>query len=257
MVEELNFQNLFIQGAIKAGCINTPTVIRGIVKRRQVKEAETAKVDYFYMDTGYFGNFKTVGNPSGRKIWHRVVKNELQKSVLEFWPSDRWEKLVRGDKRLKWPGWKKKGKSILLILPNPKSCNFFDLNYDIWYKETIDTIKANTDRPIIERVKGSRGERNEYSIYDALDEDVFATVAFNSIAAMESIAYGVPAFVKVPCAAWPLASKDLSLIEQPYYPDEQLVQQHCRSLAYGQFLEEELVDGTAWRTLNNEINRKR
>ena len=131
------------------------------------------------------------------------------------------------------------------------------INYDVWYKETIDTIKANTDRPIIERVKGSRGERNEYSIYDALDEGVFATVAFNSIAAMESIAYGVPAFVRVPCAAYPLASKDLTNIEKPYYPDEDLIQQHCRSLAYGQFLENELRDGTAWRILNNETYCKR
>jgi hypothetical protein len=75
-------------------------------------------------------------------------------------------------------------------------------------------------------------------------------VAFNSIAAMESIAYGVPAFVSVPCAASPLALTDLSQISKPFYPDEMLVKKHCCSLAYGQFTGEEISNGTAWKILN-------
>jgi hypothetical protein len=75
-------------------------------------------------------------------------------------------------------------------------------------------------------------------------------VAFNSIAALESVIYGVPAFVTVPCAASPLALTDLSQISTPVYPDESLVQQQCASLAYGQFTAEEVIDGTAWRLLN-------
>ena len=77
-----------------------------------------------------------------------------------------------------------------------------------------------------------------------------ATVAFNSIAALESVIYGVPAFVTVPCAASPLALTDLSQILTPFYPDESVVQQHCASLAYGQFTGEEISNGTAWKILN-------
>jgi hypothetical protein len=75
-------------------------------------------------------------------------------------------------------------------------------------------------------------------------------VAFNSIAALESVLYGIPAFVSVPCAASSLALSDLTKIEKPYYPDESLVHKHCYSLAYGQFTHEEIINGTAWEILN-------
>jgi hypothetical protein len=82
---------------------------------------------------------------------------------------------------------------------------------------------------------------------------VFATVSFNSIAAIESVAYGVPAFVSVPCAASALASTDLTKIATPFYPDETLVHQHCASLAYGQFTPEEIVNGTAHELLTRDV----
>jgi len=114
----------------------------------------------------------------------------------------------------------------------------------------METIKQHTDMEIVIREKGSRSSRQHYSIFDALDQGVFATVAFNSIAAFESVIYGVPSFVTVPCAASPLALNDLSRISKPFYPDESLVQQHCASLAYGQFTGEEIANGTAWKILN-------
>lgn len=233
--------------------ITKPFVTRGIVKRKNIHHCQNTARPFYYMDTGYFGNFTSKTNPQGKKKWHRIVKNELQKSTIEKdWPSDRWEALVEADSRLEWKGWKKGGDKILLVLPNPKSCNFFGMNYDEWYNKTINFLKNNTDKKIVTRKKGSRGDRNTYSIYDALDDGVFATVTFNSIAAMESIAYGVPAFVEVPCAAWPLASQSLQNINQPYYPDPDLVKQHCYSLAYGQFTRQEIDNGTAWKILNSK-----
>ena len=209
------------------------------------------------MDTGYFGNFVSPGNPSGKKKFTRIVKNDLQKHWLEQVPSDRWDKLVKWDPRLKWSGWKKHGKKILVIVPNRKSCVFYGYDVDPyvdgqrpWLESTIEIIKKNTDMEIIVREKGSRSQRQHHSIYDALDQEVFATVAFNSIAALESIVYGVPAFVTVPCAASPLALTDLSKIATPWYPDPALVAQHCHSLAYGQFTHEEIANGTAWKLLN-------
>jgi hypothetical protein len=119
-----------------------------------------------------------------------------------------------------------------------------------WLETTIDTIKKHTDMQIVVRHKGSRSDINNDSIYDALDQGIFATVVFNSIAAIESIAYGIPAFVTVPCAASPLALTDLSKIATPWYPDPASVAQHCQSLAYGQFTSDEIVNGTAWKILN-------
>jgi hypothetical protein len=235
----------------------TPSIFRGVVKRKHIHRHWQDKKDFYYIDTGYFGNFASPGNPSGRKLFHRIVKNDLQKHWLEKHSSDRWQEICKIDPRYQWKGWKKKGKKILVIVPNRKSCVFYGYDVDPyingekpWLMKTIETIKKHTDMEIIIREKGSRTDRQNYSIFDALDEGVFATVAFNSIAALESVIYGIPAFVTVPCAASPLALTDLSQISTPLYPDETLVQEHCASLAYGQFTHEEIANGAAWRILN-------
>lgn len=231
-----------------------PLVVRGVVDRKKIRSCRQQNRDFYYTDTGYFGNFTNKGNPGGKKLFLRIVKNDLQKHWIEHWPSDRWKDLLKIDSRLNWPGWKTKGNKILLVLPNPKACVGYEIDFETWKSNTLKTIKNHTDMPVIVREKGSRGHRQHYSIYDALDEGVFATVAFNSIAAMESIAYGVPAFVSVPCAASPLALTDLTKIETPYYPDEMLVKKHCCSLAYGQFTHTEILNGTAWKILNRDNN---
>jgi hypothetical protein len=239
---------------------SAPSIFRGVTKRKYIQQHWQDKKDFYYIDTGYFGNFTSFGNPGGRKLLHRIVKNDLQKHWLENCPSDRWEEICKIDPRYQWKGWKKKGNKILVIVPNRKSCVFYgyeegkmkdrDESKPTWLMNTIDTIKKHTDMEIVIREKGSRSARQHHSIFDALDENIFATVAFNSIAALESVIYGIPSFVTVPCAASPLALTDLSQISTPFYPDQSLVQQHCASLAYGQFTGEEIANGTAWKLLN-------
>ena len=237
-----------------------PPIFRGVVKRKYIQQHWQDKKDFYYMDTGYFGNFISPGNPGGKKLFHRIVKNDLQKHWLEKYPIDRWQEICKIDPRYQWKGWKKKGNKILIIVPNRKSCVFYgyeegkaedrDESKPTWLMNTIETIKKHTDMEIVIREKGSRSARQHHSIFDALDEDIFTTVTFNSIAALESVIYGIPSFITVPCAASPLALTDLSQIAKPFYPDELLVQQHCASLAYGQFTEDEISNGTAWKILN-------
>lgn len=239
---------------------SAPSIFRGVVKRKYIQQHWQDKKEFYYMDTGYFGNFISPGNPGGKKLFHRIVKNDLQKHWLEKYPSDRWQEICKIDPRYQWKGWKKKGNKILIIVPNRKSCVFYgyeegkikdrDDSKPTWLMNTIETIKKHTDMEIVIREKGSRSARQYHSIFDALDQGIFATVAFNSIAALESVIYGVPSFVTVSCAASPLALTDLSKISTPFYPDELLVQQHCASLAYGQFTVEEIANGTAWKLLN-------
>ena len=224
-----------------------PLVVRGVIKRDHVAACEKIGRDFYYIDTGYLGNFPSPGNPSGKKIWHRVVKNENQHSKIRNVPADRWENLINQDPRLKWSGWKNYNKKILLVMPNPKACKYYGVNYDTWVEETNRVIKEITDLPVEVRIKGSRSDRNKkYSIYDALDSGTQITIAFNSIAALESIAYGIPAIVSVPCAATPLAGTDLKSIINPTKPDVNLIAQQCMSLAYGQFTMEEILSGKAY-----------
>lgn len=222
-------------------------VVRGVIKKDYVVECIKNNRDYYYIDTGYVGNFPSSGNPSGKKKWHRVVKNENQHSSIRDVPNDRWKQLIEDDPRLKWTGWKNYNKKILLVMPNPKACRYYDIDFDTWKNETIEKIKTYSDLPIEVRIKGSRTERNiGYSIYDAFDSGVYATVALNSIAALESVLYGIPAFVSVPCAASPLASTDLSMLKNPYKPTIETINKQAHNIAYGQFTVDEIISGTAY-----------
>jgi hypothetical protein len=228
-----------------------PMVVRGVTSKSEIVDCQKNKRDFYYIDTGYLGNFPSMGNTSGKKIWHRVVKNDLQHSVAQDVPPDRWLNLLKQDPRLQWPGWKNYNKKILLVLPNPKACRYYDIDCEQWIEETTEKIKIYSDLPIEVRVKGSRSERNHgYSIYSAFDSGVYATVSFNSIASLESVLYGIPAFVSVPCAASPLASTDLSMLKNLYRPSQETMTKQCQTLAYGQFTQEEIANGTAWKILN-------
>ena len=56
------------------------------------------------------------GNPGGKKLFHRIVKNDVQKHWLENHPNDRWKEICKIDPRYQWKGWKKKGNKILIIV---------------------------------------------------------------------------------------------------------------------------------------------
>ena len=133
-------------------------------------------------------------------------------------------------------------------MPNPKACKWYNIDYDKWVKDTKEQIAKYSDLPVEVRIKGSRSERNKgYTIYDAFDSGVYATVAMNSMAALESVLYGIPAFVSVPCAASPLASTDLSQLANPFKPKTKLIERHCRNLAYTQFTIDEILSGVAYK----------
>ena len=90
----------------------------------------------------------------------------------------------------------------------------------------------------------------------ALQRDVHCLVTYNSIAAVEALILGKPVFVMGPNAAEPMANTDLSKINNPMMPTPEKVIQLCCNLAYGQFTPSEMVDGTAWRILNEFYDRK-
>lgn len=231
------------------GSIPGPYIIRGIASKQLIEYAVETGQDYYFIETGYFGNYTSEWNPGAKKIFHRLVKNNMQQEYVLDVPPDRWRMLEQVDPRLKWPGWKRDGRNILLVAPSEKPCQFYNIDKEQWIRDTIALIKKHSDRPIITREKMSRGHRTDNSIYDAFDKDVYCVVTYNSIAAVEAVAYGIPAFALAPTAAKPVTRNNLSLIESPYYPDEDFVQRWTHSLAYGQFHVDELANGTALLTM--------
>lgn len=260
-MNEITLEETFVEGSeykttTDINESHLPMVVRGVTSKSEIEICKSKSRDFYYIDTGYVGNFPSPGNAQGKKLWHRVVKNDLQLIQPIDVPSDRWQTLISQDPRLMWKGWKNFNNKILLVLPNPKACRYYNIDCDKWILETTELIKTYSDLPIEVRVKGSRVDRNHgYSIYQAFDSGVFATVSFNSIASLESVLYGIPSFVTVPCAASPLSSNDLSLLRNPYKPTVQEIESMCKTISYGQFTKEELKSGQAWNILNEIIDK--
>lgn len=225
-----------------------PILIRSIVKKDLIKERLKSNKTFYYMDSGYFGNYKGIGNPTGLKLFHRIVKNGLQHDEIIERPSDRWDALgIPLHKQ------KRNGKHILLVLPSKKPCSFYNVDLDQWTFDTVRTIKKYTDRPIKIREKADRTTRLKKSIYDDLNK-CHAVVTFQSIAAIESVAFGVPAFTLAPTAADPVCDKDLSKIENPSIHHIDKLRAWAHHLAYGQFHISEFKNGKAWRLLQKDEN---
>jgi len=234
--------------------ITEPILVRGIAAGKFIDYVRAKEQDYYFIETGYFGNYVCEGNTGARKFWHRIVKNEMQHTKIIDVPDDRWSAMCKYDTRLEWKGWKKLGSKILLVAPSEKPCKYYGVNKDEWIASTVATLKKYTDREIVIREKADRTERTSRKvIYEAFDEDVFAIVTYNSIAAAEAVAYGIPAFALAPTAATPVCLDDLSKIESPYYPDYEFVRKWLSSLAYGQYNLTEIITGVAWKmVLENE-----
>ena len=227
-----------------------PLVIRGIMKHKIIKRCWADQRDFYYMDSGYFGNRPSAANPNGWKYWHRIVPNNLQHDTVIDRPADRWERLnIRMRPR------QQHSRNILIVAPDEKPCTFYGITLDQWLSSTIETIKKHTDRPIVTRQRpASRTDRKTQRAEDWL-ADVHAVVTFNSSAATESILAGVPVFVTAPCnAARPVSNLDLTKIETPWFPTDDERHAWACHLAYGQFHTTELRDGTATRILKETPN---
>jgi hypothetical protein len=224
-----------------------PIVLRGILKKKIIHRCLKDGRDFYYMDTGYFGNEVTTANPNGWKYWHRIVKNDLQHSEIIPRPDDRFKKF---NKTI--APWKKDGRVILIAAPDAKPCKYYDIDQEKWIADTVATIKQYTDRPIIIRERAAKriDRVSTNTLQEALDLDVFALVTFNSVAAVESVFHGIPAFTLAPAnAASPVALQDLTKIETPYYADVDKLYAWACHLAYGQFHIHELKYGEALRIL--------
>lgn len=227
-----------------------PVAFRGMAKKDIILDCETSGRDYYYIDTGYLGNLNK------RKDYHRVVKNNVQHTTPIDVPSDRWEKLKKNSKRQIYSSSWKIGSKILVVTPSEKPCKFYGITRDKWLESTICTLKENTDREIIIRDKPERRKRvGELSIYNQfVNDDVYAVVTYNSIAATEAVAFGIPAFADAPInAAKTVCSRNFSKIENPYLPDREQVDKWLHWLAYCQYHVDELKNGTAYK-IQQEYN---
>jgi hypothetical protein len=225
-----------------------PVVLRSILKNKIMNRCRETGRDFYYVDSGYLGNTVSPRNRFGNKLWHRIVKNGLQHTEIQKRPSDRFDRLG-----ITWARKKLSGSKIIVAAPDDKPCRHYGIDLDTWINDTVSKLKQHTDREIVvrQRVKHKTVRMVHDPLSTVLVQDVHALVTFNSNAAVEAVIAGVPAFVLAPeHVAMPVASTDLSMIEDPVWPEQDLMHAWLCHLAYCQFHVKELIHKNIWNILN-------
>lgn len=194
---------------------------------------------WIYWDRGYARRvFATwlpkgsdMGIPGGYYRWHI---RHFQLGYIRNLPSDRWDKL-----KIEARPWKNNPKGHVIIAhPTPTYSKFHQI--EGWTDNIIRKLSLITDAQLVVRDKETKRP---------LQKDVEGArclVAHGSNAAVEAAILGCPVIVHKCSAASLVGVTDLGDIRNLKYPDRQA---WFNSLAYSQFTEEELVDGTMWRLL--------
>jgi hypothetical protein len=218
-----------------------PIVLRGIMKHKVMKRCWQDQRTFYYVDTGYFGNEPNHRNPRANKIWHRIVPNDLQHTTIRTRPTDRWQSFGRALPT------RRHGTNIVIAVPDDKPCVFYGIDRQTWLDDVTQQLSAHTDRPVIVRTREK--SRQHRMINRPLTQDLkdaHALITFNSMAAVESVMQGVPAIVLSPThAAAPVSSGRISDVENPFWPDQDLLHAWLCHLAYSQFNVSEMRSGRA------------
>ncbi len=231
--------------------IEIPVAFRSMTKRKEIYKCWETGRPFYYIDNGYMGNLMK------KKIFYRVVKNNIQHTKYKSMPGDRFEKLVKVAPYMQYNGKKDQSKQngpILVVTPSEKPCQFYNITKQEWLNSTIAEIKKHTDRPIIIRDKGLRFERIKDNSVAAqcFREQIHSVVTYQSMAALEAMHYGIPAFTMAPSCVDQVANKDLSNIEDPYYPPEEQFIELLHFLAYCQYTVPELGSGSVVKMIEEK-----
>jgi len=203
---------------------------------------------YLFIDAGYL-----LAKPHLTNIdtWQlRIVPNAYQMNWISKNQDD--SKLIAlCVKGLQvYDGWRKTnpGKYILVIPPSSDAVTqIFGLQN--WINEVLAKLVIYTKREIIIRRKG-----NEVSLMDHL-LGAHAVIAYTSNVATDGAVIGIPTFCAKEAAASPISLRleNLDMIENPWYPSNELRESWLLSLANNQFSLKEIVSGDAKKKVIEEM----
>lgn len=229
-------------------------------------------------DKGLIRASTGLGAPNG---YYRV-------SLDEFMPLGRIERMMReGVPASRWIATKLRPRErvrltatglVIYAGSSQKYCDFHGLGDEHEYAVEICRRirkKAGKDRPIVYRPKpsydmgkpvegtifsrpsGKAGKDMHIGMLGDLLPRAHALVTHGSHAAIDAILAGVPAIVLGEGAARPVAATDLEeLLEpMPMFPDREKRFAWMSAIAWWQWRVSEMVDGSMWRFLREEMER--
>ena len=219
-----------------------PMAVASISKRLVPSQARQHGLDWYCIDTGYFGHH------ASHKNWWRITRNEYQLSTaIRERPGDRLASLRLDREQFR------RGHRIVLVPTHIKVCEAWRLdNSEVWLAAALAEIQRHTDRPVIIRERPASRYVRQYqdTFRDFIRDDVYAVVAWTSNCLVEAAMHGIPIVSLGPSAALPVSARIEDIDNMPVIdPDQQ--EAWLRHLSYAQFTQREMRSGAAWNMLND------
>jgi hypothetical protein len=218
-----------------------PMIFSGVTVSLVIEQARQHNLDYWYVDTGYFGNGK-------RKNYLRVTKNAYCNwfPIVER-PRDRLDEITLDLTKFH------RGNCILVVPPDNKVCESMKLgNPEQWITDTVSLIQQHTDREILirRRILNRTHRLINDTFIDQLKQDINAVVTYTSNCAVESVLHDIPVVSLGKSATTQICLAGIEQIDSLPDIDPDIKEAWLRHLSYAQFTEEHLRCGTAWHILN-------
>ena len=217
-----------------------PMVFSGISKTYALYQAKKHGLDWWYIDTGYFGNHH-------EKVWFRITKN-CHQNIYPIQPkrSNRLNRLNVDTSQIA------RGNKIMIVPPDDKVCGTYNIpSSKHWIDQTIAEVKKYTDREIV--IRGRPASRQTRMLNDtfvnALRQDINAVVFWTSNCGVESVQHGIPVVSLGPSACHQI-SQPIENVDNLQNLDPGQVHAWMCWLSYNQFTKREMSNGTAWAILN-------
>ena len=198
-------------------------------------ESQRRGHNFYYMDHAYFHATRLYQGD----IQYRIIKSQMQLNHLVDLDEEDYKRIDRY-KPITTKPFTKNGNHILLCPPTKAICRLYNLGDEqSWIDDMLLELKSHTDRDIIIRKKDETKTLQEQL------KNCHAIVTHQSTAAIQAILQGVPSFCDLISQSVPVSETDISKIETPFYPDDDLRKQWIDSLLSCQFNMSEISNGKA------------
>ncbi len=236
----------------------------------EIRKCEEEGKEWWYVDVGYLTD-DIVRYPEPKIValhntYFRIVKGGLHTTKFTVVNADRYNMLAKKQKAKRNPqtpftgsiefkGWRSTRGEYVLLCPSSPTVTYHinGISQEEWIKQVSEEVKKHTDLPIKVRNKPRPG--NQWwgtHIHDDLN-NAHCVVTNMSLAAIDAILHYTPVFSHQSNVAALVSSRDLKFIEKPFKPGAKTIKEWLFMLCHNQFNLEEIENGTAYDTLQEQI----
>jgi len=215
--------------------------------------------EWWFVDTGYLSSQITrYPEPMINdydKTYFRIIKGGIHTNKFSATTPDRRNKLIKQGIDAEFKGWKENGEYILLCPSSPTVTYYVNgISQQDWIQQVGEEVRKHTDRPIKIRNKPRPG--NEWWGTNVKDDlkNAWCVVTNMSLAAIDGVLNMTPAFTHQKHVA-SLISGQHQLVERPYKPEREKVEEWLNMVANHQFTIQEIEDGLAFDTLKEQYQK--